>query len=57
MSEEQLKKEVLDYLDHLCLNMEMLEQLNTFRNIQAIDNRVNEYEKELKKEYALTLTR
>ena len=57
MSEEQLKREVLDYLDHQCLNMEMLEQMNSFKNIQIIDQLVNEYEEKLRKEYAPTLKR
>ena len=57
MSEEKLIREVLDYLDHQCLNMEMLEQMNSFKNIQIVDQLVNEYEEKLREEYAPTLKR
>lgn len=57
MSEEKIKKEILDYLDFLCLSIESFDNGNLNDYIEIINHKVEEYRKELENDYSLKLKR
>ncbi len=51
MDEEQIRREVLEYLDYLYLASEHIDPRFSREYIEVINMEVNEYEKKLREEY------
>lgn len=56
-NERLIKNEVLEYLDFLLVGLETIEHPDMYKYIQALDQRVNEYEEKLREDYSLKLKR
>ena len=50
-------RKVLEYLDFLLVGLETIEHPDMYKYIQALDQRVNEYEEKLREDYSLKLKR